>query len=254
MTRFALLLALVLPLAASARPASIEFFQTPSHNIGCAYSSSPQHLRCDIRSGLKPPPTRPKGCQNDWTYGYQLNSKGPSRKVCAGDTVLKSDAPVLRYEHTWSRGSFGCTSLLQGLYCSNRTSYGFWISRGHSYRYDATVRATRIRSPSGAIGCEYQYLPPISLRCDVNGGIRPRPPKPRSCEFDWGAGFELGTRGSASVVCTSGAINFPPQRVLRYGQTWRPRGFVCRSRKKGLTCRNKAGHGFFLSRGRSRRF
>jgi len=148
--RFALLLALALPLTASAGTTSFQFFQTPSHNIGCAYSTSPQHLRCDIRTGLKPPPPKPKGCQNDWTFGYQLSGRGPAR---------------------------------------------------------------------------------------------------------WGAGFFIGERGRASVVCASGAINFPPQTTLRYGQTWRKLGgFSCTSRKSGLTCRNKNGHGFFLSKEPSRRF
>ena len=251
MIRLAILLSLLLPATASAK---FVFFQTPSHNIGCVYSSSPASLRCDIRSGLRPPPAKPKGCQNDWTFGYRLGRRGPSRTVCAGDTVLKGNARVLGYEKTWTGGPFGCTSLRLGLYCSNKDSYGFFLSRGHSYRFNANLRATRIRTPTGNIGCEYQYLPPISMRCDVNGGIKPLPPKPRSCEFDWGAGFGLRTRGKASVVCTSGAINFPPQRTLRYGAAWRPPGFTCRSRRKGLTCRNRSGHGFFLSRARSYRF
>jgi hypothetical protein len=38
------------------------FFRTPSKNIYCAYFGS---LRCDIRSGLKPKPMRPAGCDFD---------------------------------------------------------------------------------------------------------------------------------------------------------------------------------------------
>lgn len=254
--RFALLLAaLALPLTASAATPAFEFFQTPSHNIGCVYSVSPQHLRCDIRTGLKPPPPKPKGCQNDWTFGYQVAPRGPARTVCAGDTAFNPGARTLRYGRTWYRGTFNCSSLRAGLYCANSKLQGFWLSRGRSYRYDGSPRAIRIRAPSGHIACEYQYLPPLGLRCDVDGGIKPLPPKPKSCEFDWGAGFFIGEKGRASVVCTSGAINFPPQTTLRYGRTWRKLGgFSCTSRKKGLTCRNKSGHGFFLSRQRSRRF
>jgi hypothetical protein len=40
--------------------------------------------------------------------------------------------------------------------------------------------------------------------------------------------------------------------VLRYGRTWRQNGFTCVSRRTGLTCRNRSGHGFFLSRARQR--
>src|SRR5206468_7612323 len=142
--RFALLLALALPLTASAGTTSFQFFQTPSHNIGCAYSTSSQHLRCDIRSGLKPPPPKPRGCQNDWTFGYQLSGRGPARAVCAGDTVFSPGARILRYDQTWYRGPFNCTSLRTGLYCANHTLHGFWLSRGRSYRYDGSPRAIRI--------------------------------------------------------------------------------------------------------------
>jgi hypothetical protein len=36
--------------------------------------------------------------------------------------------------------------------------------------------------------------------------------------------------------------------VLGYGQTWSGGGLRCTSALTGLTCRNKSGHGFFLSR------
>jgi hypothetical protein len=42
--------------------------------------------------------------------------------------------------------------------------------------------------------------------------------------------------------------------ALRYGRTWRWPGFTCTSRRAGLTCRNRSGHGFFLSRSRQRLF
>lgn len=249
-----MILALALPLTASARSTSFVFFQTPSHNIGCAYSTSPENLRCDIRTGLKPPPAKPRGCMNDWTFGYELSGRGAARTVCAGDTVFSPGARVLKYDTPWMRGSFSCLAQTSGFYCTNKASKGFWLSRKHSYRFDSSPRATRIRTPSGNIGCEYQYLEPIGMRCDVNGGIKPLPPKPKSCEFDWGAGFGMYETGRATVVCTSGAINFPPQTTLRYGRTWRPPGFACTSRSAGLTCRNKSRHGFLLSRAHSYRF
>jgi hypothetical protein len=37
--------------------------------------------------------------------------------------------------------------------------------------------------------------------------------------------------------------------VLRYGHTWRERNlFRCTSGRNGLTCRNRAGHGWFIAR------
>jgi hypothetical protein len=41
-------------------------------------------------------------------------------------------------------------------------------------------------------------------------------------------------------------------RVLRYGRIYRGFGIRCASRKRGLTCRNRSRHGFFLSRERQR--
>jgi hypothetical protein len=43
-------------------------------------------------------------------------------------------------------------------------------------------------------------------------------------------------------------------RVLAYGKTWAGEGLRCTSAEIGLTCRNRDGHGFFLSRERWRAF
>lgn len=42
--------------------------------------------------------------------------------------------------------------------------------------------------------------------------------------------------------------------ALAYGRSWRRLGISCSSRSDGLTCRNRSGHGFFLSRERQRIF
>jgi hypothetical protein len=244
----------VLPLSAGAATPAFEFFQTPSHNIGCVYGGSPQSLRCDIRTGLKPPPSKPKGCQNDWTFGYQVGARGPARTVCAGDTVFTPSAKVVRYGATWRGGSFTCVSKRIGLYCQNRSENGFSLSRGFSYRFTGSLRANRIRTPSGSIACEFRHLPPIGLRCDVNGGVKPIPPKPRSCELEWGPGFEMSRTGRPQIVCGSDTVNLAPQTTLNYGATWRKPGFSCTSRRSGLTCRNVGRHGFVLSVERSSRF
>ena len=41
---------------------------------------------------------------------------------------------------------------------------------------------------------------------------------------------------------------------LRYGRTWTWHGIRCKSERRGLTCRNRSAHGFFLSRGSQRVF
>ena len=40
----------------------------------------------------------------------------------------------------------------------------------------------------------------------------------------------------------------PNAPVLAYGRTWRRSGIVCRSRRTGLRCTNRTGHGFTLAR------
>jgi hypothetical protein len=110
------------------------------------------------------------------------------------------------------------------------------------------------RMPSRNIECAEFTDAHATLRCDIRSGLKPLPPKPRSCEFDWGAGYIMGRRGRAHVSCVSDSVHSPSARVLRYGTTWRRDGFVCRSRTTGLRCRNAAGHGFFLSRHHSYAF
>ena len=112
-----------------------------------------------------------------------------------------------------------------------------------------------LRTPSNNIVCAYFYgADPIRLRCDVRSGLRPLPPRPAGCEFDWGVGYTLRARGRASVTCASDSVGSLYARVLRYGTTWRGGPLTCTSRRTGLRCRNASGHGFFLSRARSYRF
>ncbi len=132
----ATVLLLLLSGTATATGAFVQF-RTPSANIGCAYSSGSgkPSLRCDILSGLKPHPAEPSDCNLDWGFGFALAPTGRARPVCAGDTAVDRTAKVLRYGRTWSRGGLTCTSRVAGLRCKNRSGHGFFLSRGHSYRF-----------------------------------------------------------------------------------------------------------------------
>jgi hypothetical protein len=110
------------------------------------------------------------------------------------------------------------------------------------------------RMPSRNIECAEFTGARATLRCDIRSGLKPLPPKPASCEFDWGAGYIMDRRGRVHVSCVSDTVHSPSARVLRYGTTWRRDGFVCVSRRTGLRCRNASGHGFFLSRAHSYAF
>jgi hypothetical protein len=105
--------ALVIALPARADAAS-EFFRMPSKNIYCAWTSAPTVLRCDILSGVKPLPPRPRSCDFDWGAGFDLTRAGRARILCVSDSVVTNSARVLPYGQTWSRGGFTCISGLSG--------------------------------------------------------------------------------------------------------------------------------------------
>ena len=106
-------------------------------------------------------------------------------------------------------------------------------------------------TPSRNIGCVGDST---FVRCDISQTRVKPPPKPRSCAFDWGNAFQLRQRGRARRMCVSDSA-LGSRRILRYGRTQRfGRSITCWSRRTGLTCRNRDGHGFFLSRARIRLF
>ena len=58
-----------------------------------------------------------------------------------------------------------------------------------------------------------------------------------------------GQRASyLDTACAGDTAVLPNAPVLAYGRTWRRGGIVCRSRRTGLRCTNRSGHGFTLAR------
>lgn len=108
-------------------------------------------------------------------------------------------------------------------------------------------------TPTLNIGC---YGTSVEVRCDIGRSSATRPKRPRSCEFDWGNAFGLGRTGRGFGICAGDTAlpdpNRPP-RILRYGRSIRVNARItCTSRVTGLTCRNRQGHGFLLSKQRIR--
>ncbi|MGH3073611.1 MAG: DUF6636 domain-containing protein [Gaiellales bacterium] len=99
-------------------------FKMPSGNIGCALLGA--SVRCDIRSGLKPPPA--KSCAGDW-IGAVLAATGAAKPLCATDTIYDASAPVLDYGSTWGGGGVTCLSDASGLECSSASGHSFFLSR-----------------------------------------------------------------------------------------------------------------------------
>jgi hypothetical protein len=118
-------------------PGVVKLFRTPSGNIGCVYATQGKQssVRCDIRSGLKPKPARPKACDLDYGDSYELANRGRTILVCHGDTALDPHAPVLGYGKTWHGVGLVCTSKTTGLRCTNTAGHGFFMSRARSYRF-----------------------------------------------------------------------------------------------------------------------
>jgi hypothetical protein len=115
----------------------------------------------------------------------------------------------------------------------------------------APASAVSFHSPSGNIRC--MILAKVDTRCDITQRDWRPPPKPRSCEFDWGNTLEVGLRGRGRFGCVSDAVD--PGRVLGYGQAISRGRFRCRSRTSGMRCVNtRNGHGFALGRQSVRRF
>lgn len=118
-------------------------------------------------------------------------------------------------------------------------------------RADAAFRT--FETPSGNIACIMDVG--VEVRCDIRRRRWRPPPKPKSCPVDWGQGMVVGVRGRGRFVCAGDTALSPPgkrYRRLAYGKRIRIRGLTCVSRRVGLTCTNRAGRGFFLSRQRYR--
>lgn len=121
------------------------------------------------------------------------------------------------------------------------------------------IPATRLpgfHSPSGNIRCLFIPGRPSILLCKIAHADYAKklvaycgaPP----IGVDW-SGFTLGPRRKGSISCSGGVLYDPdtqrPQYVnLPYGKSWRHGVFTCTSRVAGVTCRNRTGHGLFVSR------
>lgn len=105
----------------------------PSGNIHCIYVDDPHYVRCDIRSGLRPRPRTPRGCDLEYGDSISMRRTGRPGLVCHGDTAIDPRARIVRYGTSIRVGPFTCVSRMTGLTCSNAGRHGFFLSR-ESYR------------------------------------------------------------------------------------------------------------------------
>jgi hypothetical protein len=109
-------------------------------------------------------------------------------------------------------------------------------------------------SPTGNIKCYYnphgltsRGFTPV-VRCGLDHADYATKLQ-RLCKAgDW-HGFTLTTKGRPLLYCPGGASSDRvAYKTLAYGKSRQLGQFNCTSRITGVTCRNRTGHGLFLSR------
>jgi hypothetical protein len=121
------------------------------------------------------------------------------------------------------------------------------------------------RTPSGNIHCDWGYggAGRPWVRCGIESGLKPPPPSrgPGCHQRPWYSMHPTGPSELGPSICPGenegdpGPFTAGPRaKLLPYGKSWSAVGMRCTSAFEGLTCRNKSGHGWFLSRAGSRRF
>ena len=86
------------------------------------------------------------------------------------------------------------------------------------------------------------------MRCDIRQHAWKAPPKPKTCDGDWGRGLEVALRGCGHWVCAGDTV-FGGKKVLAYRESIQRGRFECTSRRNGMRCVNlRNDHGFKLGR------
>jgi hypothetical protein len=109
------------------------------------------------------------------------------------------------------------------------------------------VHLAAFLTPSGNIGC---MIAGGVARCDIERRSWKPPARPPSCPdiVDFGQGLQIGASGQARFVCAGDTAREPGAEKLAYGSASSVEGFLCSSRRDGLSCkRSSDGHGFFIS-------
>ena len=244
-----------------------DTFRLPSGNIYCAYehySFAPTDLRCEIRTKVRPLPPKPASCvEGSWGAGYSMRQRGPARVLCISDTIYDAKARVLAYGTTRQFGVFRCSSSVKGLRCVNSTGNGFFLSKERSYTFkEPAARYGAFKTPSGNIVCGWGIAPDgtASIECGVKSGLKPPPPRVHCSAGDPSdKRVSLTANGRAVPVTCAGdpgplRLGSDRARSSPTVRTWSGGGITCTSATTGVTCKNRVGHGFFVSRERWRTF
>lgn len=128
----------------------------------------------------------------------------------------------------------------------------FLTTLGATLLTAAAAHAGGFQSPSGNIGC---YVYADGARCDVRSHTFKPPPRPRSCEGDYGNALSiLPSSKRGRFVCHGDTALNPKARKLAYGSSVTVGRLRCKSTTAGITCKNRSGHGFFVAKEKYRLF
>lgn len=115
-------------------------------------------------------------------------------------------------------------------------------------RPEVRIQLHSFQAPSGNIACMADNEDGRwSLRCDIGEHEWRGGSAGRDCDLDSGDALGLGATGRPYWVCHGDTV-LHSGPVLGYGSTWRAGPFTCATARTGVTCRNRAQHGFRLSR------
>lgn len=111
-----------------------------------------------------------------------------------------------------------------------------------------------IKTPNGKIYCGWGYGGGTGgfVVCGLKNGFLKPKPKNNCKHIDYvGNRIAFNATGKAKIQACAGDAgpfaNPKGTKVLAVGKTWTGGGMSCTSQKKGMTCKNKSKHGFFMS-------
>lgn len=102
-------------------------------------------------------------------------------------------------------------------------------------------------TPSGNIKCDILAGDAITAMCQISG-YTPSFPKPADCRGNYGDVFIIEHTGKAYLPCGASVLNANDRYELPYDHAVGLGSVMCLVEKTGITCKNKEGHGFFVSR------
>jgi uncharacterized protein DUF6636 len=106
--------------------------------------------------------------------------------------------------------------------------------------------STGFQSPSGNIGC---FIGKSGVRCDIRARDWSPPPKPASCDLDWGQGVAVDKRDRKAYWVCAGDTTLGAGDALDYGRSIGAGLLICESEESGMTCRDtETGRGFTISK------